>query len=570
MTDAAGSVKGELKKSLLLLTLSAITQAIAYVCFYPIFESLATKESDKMWLWIGISILFVIISALCRWIGQNYDYSGHSAYAQYELRSRQGDKLREFPLELLSKRRAGQWSAIISGNVDEVISYSMTVASVLIYALVIPITVGVLTFLFDWKIAIVILLIFPIIIPLYRWRKPKFDRGMKYLNTVHSELTAESVEYVQGLPILKLFNSAGSRSNKLNESIEKVKEVQIIGHNKGTKANLIITSAIEIGLLISIALTMLFVLNASSSVMVMAALMVIIIRFAEPVSNFVAMTLFFSLFEAGYEQIQKMMTIKPLKYPEKTKKPQGTDIQFENVSFKYEGNESWTLKNINFKIEKRAIIALVGASGSGKTTLTKLIMRYADPQEGAIKIGGIDIREISQKDLMSHITAVFQDVYLFDDSIINNIRMAKGSATDEEVIAVAKAAQCHDFISKLPNGYNTRVGDIGGSLSGGERQRISIARALLKDTPIVILDEPTSSLDAYSELAVQKAIDTLVKDKIVIVIAHRLSTIVGANQIFVLDHGNIVEQGTHEGLIQQKGNYYKLWINQRGVDSQIA
>ena len=203
--------------------------------------------------------------------------------------------------------------------------------------------------------------------------------------------------------------------------------------------------------------------------------------------------------------------------------------------------------------------SIVGPSGSGKTTMTKLMMRYADPQRGMIRIGGADIRNMTQEYLLSQFAVVFQDVYLFDESIIENIRMAKPDADDEAVKEAAKAAYCHEFIERLPHGYETGVGDIGGSLSGGERQRISIARAILKDAPIVILDEPTAALDTESELAVQKAIDALVRDKTVIVIAHRLSTIAGADKILVIEAGKLVEQGAHKALLDKKGRYHDLW-----------
>ena len=194
-------------------------------------------------------------------------------------------------------------------------------------------------------------------------------------------------------------------------------------------------------------------------------------------------------------------------------------------------------------------------------------MRYDDPKAGSVEIGGIDIRDLKPDHLMSHISVVFQDVYLFNESILENIRMGNPAATDEEVEASAQKANCHEFVTRLPDGYATNVGDIGGSLSGGERQRISIARAILKDAPIVILDEPTAALDTESEVAVQKAIDALVRDRTVIVIAHRLSTIVGANKILVLDEGKLIEQGTHQELIKNEGRYSAMWKAQQSTKS---
>ena len=248
--------------------------------------------------------------------------------------------------------------------------------------------------------------------------------------------------------------------------------------------------------------------------------------------------------------------VLPVLAPPQT--PQDAGVCFEHVSFRYLGRSKNALTDISFTAPAGSLTALVGGSGCGKTTLIRLIMRYADPQQGRILIGGSDIRALTQEDLMRQISVVFQDVYLFDDTIANNIRLGKADASDAEIEAAARTARCHDFIMAMPEGYQTRVGDIGGKLSGGEKQRISIARALLKNAPIIILDEPTAALDTESEVAVQQAIDALVQDKTVIVITHRLSTISGAQQIIVLSGGQVAESGTHSELLAQNGVYRRL------------
>lgn len=558
--NVAGPLKKKLKKSLFLIGLSSVVQGLAYTCFFPLFIALGQKDFNLAAQWVIVALVLVIISSIFRWIGQNYDYDGHSSQAQYQLRKKLGNKFREIPLEILHQKRSGQWGAIISTNVDEATLFILTIASLMIYGIITPLTVSIATLFFDWKIALVMMVIFPSIIPFYRWRKPAFDRGMKYMNDVHAELNSESIEYIQGLGILKATNGANKIVERLNKSIDKVEQVQAYGHGKGARPNLIIASVLETAILLTLGIGISLVLFGNSDAMIMIAMMIIVIRFSELISSFVPMTMFFSLIEDGIKKMKEMFDIEKLPEPKESIINPKNNIEFKNVSFKYHQTEKLVLDNINLIIPEKKIVAFVGASGSGKTTMTRMLMRYADVTSGKLLIGGQDIQSYKTKDLLDKISVVFQDVYLFDDTIEQNIRMAKPIATKEEIIAVAKRAQCHDFIMNLPKAYETHLGEMGNSLSGGEKQRISIARALLKDTPIVILDEPTSSLDSLSELAIQKAIDELVKEKIVLVIAHRLSTIIGADMICVMENGKIIEQGKHQELLNNQGKYSKLWL----------
>ncbi len=281
--------------------------------------------------------------------------------------------------------------------------------------------------------------------------------------------------------------------------------------------------------------------------------MILVTRVFDPIAG--AMVNIAAMFHS-FLSIDRMKDLEqtPIQTGKEEFSPSNYDITFENVQFSYEEGDT-VLNGVSFVAKQGEITALVGPSGGGKSTALKLASRFWDIDTGKICIGGENIQEIDPETILQHISIVFQDVTLFNQSVLDNIRLGRKGATDEEVIAASKAAQCHEFVEKMPNGYDSLIGENGFSLSGGERQRISIARALLKDAPIVLLDEATSSLDIQSETAVQTAIKTLTKDKTVLVIAHRMRTIAGANQIIHLKEGKVTESGTHQSLLEEKGDY---------------
>jgi ATP-binding cassette subfamily B protein len=261
-------------------------------------------------------------------------------------------------------------------------------------------------------------------------------------------------------------------------------------------------------------------------------------------------------------RIQEIMDIPVLHNSKAHKKIKATDIVFENVDFKYNEKDNYALKNINFEVKANTVTALVGPSGAGKSTVAKLIPRFWDVTKGSIKIGGVNIKDVDSQVLMDTVSFVFQDTFLFNDTLANNIKMANPTATDEDMIEACKAAQIHDFILSLPNGYETIAGDRGTNLSGGQKQRITIARAILRNAPIVVLDEATAFADPENEEEIIKALANLMKNKTVIVIAHRLSTIKDVDQIIVFDQGEVKEKGKHQELLAiQGGIYAKLWSN---------
>lgn len=561
MQLAAGNQAPLLRRSMLFSVLSAVVQGLAFAAFYPLLAAmLATPAalSTAAW-WLAFLVLCTVIDAVLRWKARDFDYSSALADVTHDLRVNLGRQLRRMPLEELYRKRTGELSAVLAGNVDEVITPMGLISSTFVTSIVTPAVALIATVFVDWRLALAMLLLLPLAMPVYRRRRGNAGQKMRVLAEAHARTAADLIEYAQGLPVLRATGQTGVRAERLRRSLDHLRAVQEKAQLRDVKIGLLASSVVQIGLVLVMILGVWFILAGTLEVAALTALLVVVARFAEPLAITFNLADAFDYMEAGFEQIEQLLAVPPLPVPTPSKTSQNFDIRFEQVGFSYADTPDLVLNDITFTLSERSLTALVGPSGSGKTTITRLIMRYADPQNGAVRIGGVDLRDMEPETIMGHVSVVFQDVYLFDDTILNNIRMGRTDATDAEVEDAARAAHCHEFITRLPDGYRTRVGDIGGCLSGGERQRISIARAILKNAPIVILDEPTAALDTESEVAVQRAIDALVRDRTVIVIAHRLSTIVGADTILVFDEGKMVEQGKHSELLTKNGRYRAMW-----------
>ena len=559
LINAAGKQKKILICSLIYTVISSCLFGVSLVFLYPLFAALEAKSVTATVTHLIIVVVLLVGSFIFKVLCERYDADGYSTLAVTELREKLGNKLRHISLDYLSQFRSGEINYLMMQSVNEAAVFTFMLLNIIITGVVIPLSAAIALLFYSWQLSLMMLLVFPMAIPLYLWRRKAYRRGFSILAEANAKLKGEAVEFVQGLDVLK---STGQTEEKMTEFIKVTKDVaniQHIGTKKGEKPNLIITIVIQVGLILIISLGAYLVNAATISYLLLASVLLIVARSTDVLNFFVQMSSMLESLVIGYEKLQELLNAPSL--PEKKAEimPEHYNIEFERVNFSYQGQDKYVLKDISLQIPEKALTALVGVSGCGKTTLTKLILRFADVISGSIKIGGIDIRDMSQRQLMSLVSVVFQDVYLFQDTIINNIRMAKLSASDEEVIEVCKQANCHEFIQNLRDGYQTQLNDIGKSLSGGQRQRISIARAILKNAPILILDEPTAALDTQNELAVQKVINKLVQGKTVLVIAHRLSTIIGAEQIVVIDKGEIVESGTHQQLLQRDGIYKEFW-----------
>jgi ATP-binding cassette subfamily B protein len=562
---SAGERAPALRASLIGLLAAATTQGLAMGCLFPLFEALLHSEWVGALGWLVVMTLLSSLTTVLRWQAQGFEYNGQLAATTHELRTRLGQQLRRMPLERLEDRRAGEMNALLLGNVDETLNYTLVIVNLILLATVTPLVTALAAMMVDWRLGMIMLLIFPAILPLYRWRRPTIGQEMREVAQAHQRTGADIVEYCQGLPVLRSTCCANEKAATLQSALKHLEAVQTQAHRQGAKPDVLITSVCELGLQLMVATSVTWVVMGTLDVALLAAVMVIVARFTEPMATFITFTKGLELIEAALERIKALFAVAPLPQSEFAVMPEFFEVRFENVSFRYANATEMAIEDLSTTLSTRGMAALVGSSGSGKSTLVRLLMRHADPQLGRITIGGVDIRQIPTEKLNTLISVVFQDVYLFDDSVLANVRMARPDATDDEVREALHAAQCSEFVQRLPQGWHTRLGDIGERLSGGERQRLSIARALLKEAPIVILDEPTAALDTESEVAVQRAIDALVWNKTVLVIAHRLSTIAGADQILVLENGRIVEQGRHVDLLAADGRYRDLWEAQQAV-----
>jgi ATP-binding cassette subfamily B protein IrtB len=469
-----------------------------------------------------------------------------------------GEHLPKLSMGYFNQKRTGDLNAMIA---DELMMVSLIPSMVFpqfIAAIVLPVVFSIFLLAIDWRLTLVALSVCVIAIPVFMVAQRIMRTGVVNRSNSLIDISSRIIEYVQGMEVAKAFKQTGKQFSTFDASLKKFKRDNLAMALKAAPYLLAYKGFLDLGFIFLLLAGACLFLGGEITLFTLLTFLILGLRIYEPLK---AVTMAFELAritEVTISRIKALLDTPPLPQPATGFRPESVDIEFKNVGFKYDRKP--VLQNVSFTVPRKTITALVGPSGAGKTTLANLIVRFWDVDAGEIRIGGCDIRKMASHDLLSLVSMVFQDVYLFNDTIYTNIAYGSRNATREQVVAAAKTAQCHEFISNLPNGYDTVVSEGGTTLSGGERQRISIARAILKDAPIILLDEATASVDPENEHLIQKAINALVEYKTLIIIAHRLSTITSADQIIVLNgQGRIAELGNHKELLRSGGLYSKFW-----------
>ena len=480
-----------------------------------------------------------------------------------------GERLKRIPMGYFSDNRLGDIAAAVTTTLEDIENNAVTVLEKVAGGFIHAIVIGIWLLSYEWHIGLLSFIGLGVSLLIYVGIQKAGKRLSPKRQEAQVNLVTCVLEYVQGMGVVKAFGLGETSEKSMNAAIEE-------SVNANIRLERVFSSLIGIYLTVfklvrSSILIVAPYLLLGGEITPVKCLLLLVSSFMiySGVEMFGSMASIARVIEASLDRLDNVLDMPVLDEQGTDIMPEHFDIELEHVSFSYGGEN--VIRDVSVKIPEGTTCALVGPSGSGKTTLVSLVARFWDVQEGNIRIGGYDVKEYTCDSLLRNFSIVFQNVYLFEDTIENNIKFGASDATHEMVVKAAKKACCHDFISELPEGYQTLVGEGGASLSGGERQRISIARAILKDAPIVILDEATASVDPENERELQQAIAELTKDKTILMIAHRLSTIRNADQILVLDKGCIVQQGTHQALMQQEGLYRRFVdIRKQAIGWQIS
>ena len=559
-------------RSIILNILASISNLIPFIALAKIVENLfvgskvGNIDTGILWKYFGVMALFFLITLFFENLATKYTYElGYQRTA--EGRIGLASHIRSLPIGFISGKSSSEILDTLMNDFAKVETATTHQLPQFFSSIFVALLCGIFFLIIDIKMGIAALIGFPVAMLFLRLMN-RFQKNM-YFKTDEAKIKEQEdlEEYLNNIKTLKAYNFITDTLKNIDRDIERVKTTNTKNERGIGSLTTIAGMVLRVGLPLMSLVGAYLILDGSLDIETFLMFLFVGTRIFDPLD--LALTNYTGLQMASVsgERILKLLEMKPMKGKDALNSQ--NDIELTNVSFAYDKTN--VIEDVSLKIKENELTALVGFSGSGKSTLIKLLPRFYDLIGGNIKIGNIDISKVSPEEVMRKFSIVFQDVYLFRDTIYNNIKFGNETASKEEIIKAAKMAGAYDFIVKKENGFETMIGEGGSTLSGGERQRISIARAILKDAPIILLDEATASLDPDNEVAVQAAISNLIKNKTVIVVAHKLKNVVGANKIVVLDKGKVVEQGKHEELLSLGGIYKSLWdYQEKSKHWQIA
>jgi ATP-binding cassette subfamily B protein IrtB len=516
-------------------------------------------ENSLEWNIIWLSLFGIVISIFLRyifsyWKAKLQESIGYEIAAEERLKI--GNVLKRVSLGYFSKNSTGDILTAITGDLSSLELQGMKLIDAIVNGYINLLAI-VIILLIVCPMAALTSLVGAILSALALNGISKKSRKNAPTKQISQErITDASLEYIHGLPIVKSFGQEGASIEEWKTACEKHKDINLKIMHGFVPNNCLHLLALKIASVLLILISGIFTIQGNLTISIFLLIAMFAFMIFGAVENMNDSVHMLGLIDTSMDKLENIENAEFIDEAGRDFSIASYNIDFTDVSFGYGKIE--VLHNLSFQIPQNTTTAIVGPSGSGKSTICNLITRFYDVNSGSVKIGGHDVREFTCDSLLKNISMVFQNVYLFNDTIRNNIKFGKSDATEDEIIEAAKKACCHDFIMALPEGYDTMIGEGGSSLSGGEKQRISIARAMLKDAPIVILDEATASIDPENEHLIQEAISALTHGKTIITIAHRLATIENADQILVIDGGTVAQRGTHKELLQQEGTYKKF------------
>ena len=508
---------------------------------------------------IGVVVVITVILQILVHHAIDRLQSGAGYLLFADKRMELGEHLKKLPMGYFTEGNIGKISSVLSTDmlfVEE--NVMQKIANIMTYAFA-SIILIIFMFVLDWRLGAISLIttLLAIFVAQRMNRVSLVEADAR--QEQNENLTEAVLEFIEGIAVIKSYNLLGEKSKQLQENFKESRDKSISFEKTATPWISGLNIIYAFGIVGIFLYGVIAYINGALTLTYVMGMLLFVLEVFNPLKTLFMESANLTVMESCLDRLEEILDEKILPDTGTVKLPESADgnvVDYENVSFAYGDHE--VLHNVTFSLKENTMTALVGPSGSGKSTIANSLARFWDVKSGSITVKGVDIRDLSIEELMGQISMVFQNVYLFQDTIYNNILMGRSEATEKEVYEAAKKARCYDFIMAMPEGFNTMIGEGGATLSGGEKQRISIARCILKDAPIVILDEATASVDSDNESYIQEAIDELVRDKILLVIAHRLHTIKNADQILVLNDGKIEEAGKHDELMEMNGLYAAL------------